>query len=159
MWLCVFLTLVCLFPAHRCGCVRRTNHSQPSYGRLTLLVQRLGHSCCVCHEPTFKPWPINSTVSDLTVSMVSIHLYPPDLISLKDHLTFVTKYSDCVYPAATCRWRPALMQVSPLLRRLWVRTTSLWSQKEPPGSRRGCHWCGTELWWVDLTFDLLQSSI
>ena len=48
-----------------------TNYSQLGHWWLSLLVQRLGHSCCLCHEPTHQPWPHNSTVLDLSAGVVS----------------------------------------------------------------------------------------
>lgn len=42
-------------PVIRYSCVWGANHSQPGHRRLSLLVQRLGHRCCFCHEPTSQP--------------------------------------------------------------------------------------------------------
>lgn len=177
------------FSVNRYSCVWRANHSQPGHWWLSLLVQRLGHSCSLCHEPASQPWHFNSTVPDFPAGMVSttpsdsqsmwliasnyvlisysmVSMTLPDcrhanydclsgsrvsiFLNFIFHLNilgFLGESQSCLLlTVEISMWHPALRPASPLLRKLSVKTTSLLSQREPMGLRRGCLWCGTELW-------------
>lgn len=56
------------------------------------------------------------------------------------------------------RWPPALRLASPQRRKLSGKTTSLWFQREPMGLKRGCLWCGTELWYVLNSCPIIEQS-
>lgn len=58
-------------PVTRYRCVWGANHSQPGNQRLSLLVQRLGYCCCICHEPSSQPGHFNPAVPGIFVSMAS----------------------------------------------------------------------------------------